>query len=316
MIYRPINKLVLFVIFISVAVGALGQKKDDKAEMTGTPVMWEKVDTSSLDLFAGPGGDALKPDLTSITFISEEKGGHSQKFKIKDGAGHTWVAKIGDEAQSETAAVRLVWALGYKSEINYLVPILTIPGKGTFNNVRLEARGDGIKRLQTWSWKDNPFQGHKEFQGLKIMMAFLNNWDMKEANNVILKNGDQLQYVISDLGVSFGKTGGNGLPLFWRIGRSRNVPDQYVESDFVKEVKSGKIKFEFNGKNMPLLNDITKADGRWLADLLLQLTDKQIQDAFRAANYSDAEVAILSKGVRDRIKALDLATQDSMAATN
>ena len=316
MIYRPINKLVLFVIFISVAVGALGQKKDDKAEMTGTPVMWEKVDTSSLDLFAGPGGDALKPDLTSITFISEEKGGHSQKFKIKDGAGHTWVAKIGDEAQSETAAVRLVWALGYKSEINYLVPALTIPGKGTFNNVRLEARGDGVKRLETWSWKDNPFQGHKEFQGLKIMMAFLNNWDMKEANNVILKNGDQLQYVISDLGVSFGKTGGNGLPLFWRIGRSRNVPDQYVESDFVKEVKSGKIKFEFNGKNMPLLNDITKADGRWLADLLLQLTDKQIQDAFRAANYSDAEVAILSKGVRDRIKALDLATQDSMAATN
>jgi len=316
MIYRPINKLVLFVIFISVAVGALGQKKDDKAEMTGTPIMWEKVETSSLDLFAGPGGDALKPDLSSITFISEEKGGHSQKFKIKDGAGHTWVAKIGDEAQSETAAVRLVWALGYKSEINYLVPALTIPGKGTFNNVRLEARGDGVKRLETWSWKDNPFQGHKEFQGLKIMMAFLNNWDMKEANNVILKNGDQLQYVISDLGVSFGKTGGNGLPLFWRIGRSRNVPDQYVESDFVKEVKSGKIKFEFNGKNMPLLNDITKADGRWLADLLLQLTDKQIQDAFRAANYSDAEVAILSKGVRDRIKALDLATQDSMAATN
>jgi len=316
MIYRPINKLVLFVIFISVAVGALGQKKDDKAEMTGTPVMWEKVDTSSLDLFAGPGGDALKPDLTSITFISEEKGGHSQKFKIKDGAGHTWVAKIGDEAQSETAAVRLVWALGYKSEINYLVPTLTIPGKGTFNNVRLEARGDGIKRLETWSWKDNPFQGHREFQGLKIMMAFLNNWDMKEANNVILKNGDQLQYVISDLGVSFGKTGGNGLPLFWRIGRSRNVPDQYVESDFVKEVKSGKIKFEFNGKNMPLLNDITKADGRWLADLLLQLTNKQIEDAFRAANYSDADVAILSKGVRDRIKALDLATQDSMAATN
>ena len=316
MIYRPINKLVLFVIFISVAVGALGQKKDDKAEMTGTPVMWEKVDTSSLDLYAGPGGDALKPDLSSITFISEEKGGHSQKFKIKDGAGHTWVAKIGDEAQSETAAVRLVWALGYKSEINYLVPTLTIPGKGAFNNVRLEARGDGVKRLETWSWKDNPFQGHKEFQGLKIMMAFLNNWDMKEANNVILKNGDQLQYVISDLGVSFGKTGGNGLPLFWRIGRSRNVPDQYVESDFVKEVKSGKIKFEFNGKNMPLLNDITKADGRWLADLLLQLTNKQIEDAFRAANYSDADVAILSKGVRDRIRALDLATQDSMAATN
>ncbi|MEP6788998.1 MAG: hypothetical protein ABJB40_11245 [Acidobacteriota bacterium] len=312
--YQQISKKLVFItIFIFGLTGLFAQEKDKKGDMSGTPVMWEKVDTPSLDLYLGPGGEALKPDLSTITFVSEEKGGHSQKYKIKDGAGHTWVAKIGDESQSETAAVRLVWALGYKSEINYLVPTLTIPGKGTFNNVRLEARGDGIKRLETWSWKDNPFKGHKEFQGLKIMMAFLNNWDMKEANNVVLKNGDQLQYVISDLGVSFGKTGGNGLPLFWRIGRSRNVPEQYVESDFVKDVKNGKIKFEFNGKNMPLLNDVTKSDGRWLADLLVQLTDKQIEDAFRAANYSEADVATLTKGVKDRIRALDLATQDSVA---
>jgi hypothetical protein len=295
----------------SLIAGVAAQDKKDSKDKVGigTPVMWEKVDVASQDTMLGPGGTAMQPDLTQITFVEEEKGGYSKKFKIKDGAGRVWIAKVGPEAQSETAAVRLLAALGYKTEINYLVPKLTIPGKGEFTNVRLEARGEGVKRLEPWSWRDNPFKGTPEFQGLKIMMSFFNNWDMKEANNVILQTGDQQQYVISDLGVSFGKTGSNGLPIFWRIGRSRNEPDQYAESDFITGVKNGKFKFEFNGKNDGSMGDITLKDGRWLADLLTQLSDKQIEDAFRAANYSDADVAVLSGEVRRRIRALDLATR-------
>jgi len=284
------------------------QKKEDKKTATGTPVLWERVDIAAQDTFNGPGGAEMKPDLSNITFVEEEKGGYSTKYRLKDGAGHTWIAKIGNESQSETAAVRLLSALGYKTDINYLVPSLTIPGKGNFPNVRLEARPHDEKRLETWSWKDNPFKGTREFQGLKIMMAFLNNWDMKEANNVIIKDGDKLYYAISDLGVAFGKTGSNGLPVFWRLGRSRNVPEQYAEADFIKRVKDGKITFNFNGKNDGSLGDVTREDGRWLADLLLQLSDKQIEDVFRAANYSDADVATLVSGVKERIRALDLAT--------
>ena len=100
-------------------------------------IMWEPVNISSRDLYKGPGGDAMKPNLSSITFIREQKGGHNKKFRISDGSGRIWVAKLGREAQPETAAVRLMWGLGYKTEINYLVPSLTIPGKGTFKNVRL-----------------------------------------------------------------------------------------------------------------------------------------------------------------------------------
>jgi len=290
---------------------AEAQKKDDKPLKAGKPIMWEQVNIADQDVFWGPGGQAMKPNLSKIKFIEEEKGGYSKKFKIKDAAGHTWVAKVGNEAQSETAAVRLLAALGYSTEINYLVPKLTIPGQGSFTNVRLEARPDDVSRLDQWQWNDNPFKGSHELQGLKIMMSFLNNWDMKNANNVILKRGDELHYVISDLGVTFGKTGSNGMTLFWRIGRSRNDPDQYAESDFVKDIKDGKIKFAFNGKGMELFNDITIEDGRWLAALLNQLTDKQISDAFRAANYSDADIALLTQGVKSRIRSLDLATQTS-----
>lgn len=298
-------------IFAAGLTAAQAQKKDDKPLKAGKPIMWEQVNIAGQDLFWGPGGQAMKPDLSKIKFIEEEKGGYSKKFKVKDAAGHTWVAKVGKEAQSETAAVRLLSALGYSTEINYLVPQLTIPGQGSFTNVRLEARPDDVSRLDQWQWNDNPFKGTHELQGLKIMMSFLNNWDMKNANNVILKRGDELHYVISDLGVTFGKTGSNGMTLFWRIGRSRNDPDQYAESDFVKDIKDGKIKFAFNGKGMELFNDVTIEDGRWLAALLNQLSDKQISDAFRAANYSDADISLLTQGVKSRIRSLDLATQAS-----
>lgn len=305
MLHRPVNKLVLFAIFISVAASAFGQKKDEKTAVTGTPVMWEKVDIPSLDLYAGPGGEASKPDLSSITFVSEEKGGHSKKYKIKDGAGNKWVAKIGAEAQSETAAVRLLAGLGYKTEVNYLVPSLTIPGKGTFTNVRLEARPEDVKREGQWRWGHSPFEGTREMKGLMLMMALVNNWDMKSANNVILKTGDERQYVISDLGVAFGKTGSNGLPLFWRIGRSRNKPVDFSKSKFIAGVNRNKVKVVFNGKNRTRMRNFTVADARWLADLLDQLSDAQIRDAFRAANYSEANIELLTHAVRSRITQLD-----------
>src|SRR3954447_24242332 len=114
-------------VMIMIAAGltvAQAQKKDDKPLKAGKPIMWEQVNIADRDLFWGPGGEAMKPDLSDIKFIEEEKGGYSKKYKIKDGAGHTWVAKVGNEAQSETVAVRLLWALGYSTEINYLVPQL------------------------------------------------------------------------------------------------------------------------------------------------------------------------------------------------
>jgi hypothetical protein len=166
---------------------ASAQKKSEKEPPTGKAIMWEQVNVAERDLFLGPGGEEMRPDLSKITFIKEEKKGASKKYRIKDGAGRVWVAKIGREAKPETAAVRLLWALGYKTEVNYLVPSLTIPGKGTFQDVRLEARPEEIDRLDEWKWKDNPCIGTKEFQGLKMMMVLFKNWDIVDVQNKILQ---------------------------------------------------------------------------------------------------------------------------------
>ncbi|MGH9882318.1 MAG: hypothetical protein ACRD6N_12850 [Pyrinomonadaceae bacterium] len=201
----------IFVLSVSPHATAIQKKKKEVPK--GTPILWRApADIGSRDLFNGPGGEDMKPDLSRVTFIKEEKGGYSKKYRVKDGRGRVWVAKLGKEAQSETAAVRLVWAVGYVSEINYLVPRVTIEGKGTFENVRFEARPENVERLDEWKWDDNPFVGKRELSGLKVLMALMENWDLKDSNNRILvvrgDGGNELRYIISDLGTTFGKTGG------------------------------------------------------------------------------------------------------------
>lgn len=295
-------------------VSAHGQSKTADQRAVGKPIMWESVDIAGRDLFAGPGGEAMRPDLSKIEFVKEEKVGHNTKYRIKDGAGKVWVAKLTRETQSETAAVRLLWGIGYKTEINYLVPTITIPGKGTFTNVRLEARPEAVKRLDEWKWKENPFTGTKELQGLKIMMVLMTNWDILDLQNKILAVDGENHYVISDLGATFGKLGNNSLPLFHRVGRQIGNADHFITTRLVDKVENGKVKLAYKGKNAGIFKGITIADARWLAELLGRLSDTQISDAFRAANYSPAEIASFTTAVKNKIRELQRAGEGEKLA--
>lgn len=316
---RKIGRILVLAIALALSFGASANaqdknsqnKKDKKQLPRGTAVLWrEPADIASRDLLLGPGGERMKPDVSRVTFVKEEKGGYSTKYRVKDAQGRTWVAKIGKEAQSETAAVRLVWAVGYVSEINYLVPRLTIEGKGTFENVRLEARPDNVDRFDAWTWTNNPFAGKRELQGLKVLMALMENWDLKDDNNRILavkrNGGYELHYIVSDLGTTFGKTGGQKSPMaFLRsIKGSRNEPNDYVKDEFVNGVAGNTVQLDYSGKNESLMRNITISEARWIGGLLSRLSDRQLQDAFRAANYNAEEVRLLAGAVRKRINEL------------
>ena len=294
---------------IAFANFSAAQDKDKKEQVipAGTPVLWrEPVDIATRDLYLGAGGEEMKPDLSHVTLIKEEKGGYSTKYRVRDGSGREWIAKIGREAQPETVAVRLMWGVGYFADVDYLVPSVRIEGLNkTLENVRFGARPKDIKRIDDWDWDNNPFVGRPEFQGLKIMMALINNWDLKDSNNKILvvrnDSGEtELHYIVHDLGATFGKSGG----AFWRITRSRNDPEGYVKADFIEKVRDGRVDFHYTGKGVHLFDDITVDDAKWMARWLSQLSDKQIADAFRAANYKPEEVRLLAGSLQQRIKEL------------
>jgi hypothetical protein len=136
------------------------------------------------------------------------------------------------------------------------------------------------------------------------MMALINNWDLKDSNNVIIKSrgSNKLYYVISDLGATFGHA--STTPIFWRITRSRNNPANYAKSNFFEKVKGNRVVLHFGGKNRGIMKDLTVQDAQWIASLLSQLSDNQIRDAFRAANYSPSQINLLASEVRERTNEL------------
>lgn len=312
---RISSALLLLFAFIFAGNTVAQDKKDKEKTGFGKPVMWESVNISERNLLDGPGGNAMRPNLSKIEFIEEEKSGHNKKFRIKDGSGRIWIAKIGREAMPETAAVRLLWGIGYKSEVNYYVPKLTIPGQGTFEEVRLEARPDDIKRLDEWKWDENPFVGTKELNGLRMMMMFLNNWDVLDLQNKVLQVGDEQHYIVSDLGSTFGSLGNNNLPIVYRLGRSTGNAKDFSKSSFIKGVEGNEVILAYKGKSRDVFRGFTTEDARWLADLLKQLSKKQITDAFRAAGFSSSERNTYVKAVSNRILELDRAGNGAKLAT-
>ena len=142
------------------------------------------------------------------------------------------------------------------------------------------------------------------------MMALMENWDLKDENNRILvvQNGNrnELHYIVSDLGTTFGKTGGQKSPIAFikSIKGSRNEPDDYVNDGFIDQVEGNTVRLDYDGKNGSLMRDISIADAKWIGGWLARLSDRQIQDAFRAANYNSAQVQSLTGAVRKRINAL------------
>jgi hypothetical protein len=293
-------------------------------------VLWrEPKDIASRDLFYGPGGRAHAPQGT-FTFKEEDMAGSQPKFDVIDQDGVIWRVKMGPEARPETAASRLVWAVGYFANEDYFMPVLhvekmqrlrrgrdLVSPENNVYNVRLKRRMNDEKKIGSWSWAKDPFTDTREWYSLRVLMAVMNNWDLKGVNNSVYQTrGEPAEerYVVSDLGGSFGPTGFNG--------KLKGNPAAYCESKWIKAISPEFI--DFNVPSGPALyvyanfrelarrldlrwlgRHIPREDARWMGDLLARLAPNQIRDAFRAGGYSPQEVEQLSEVVERRISELE-----------
>jgi hypothetical protein len=317
---------------------AFAQKAKKDKPLSGTPVLWrDPGHIPSRDLSFGPGSERRAP-AAPFTFIKEDKDGESPKFAVKDARGVEWRVKLGPEAQSETVATRLVWSVGYFAEEAYYfdrarisgLPRLSrgrqyVEGREVVRGVRFEPRRKEVKRGPEWDWDNNPFKGRRELSGLKVLMILLNNFDARKANNGILyvnnprRRRMDAQYVVTDLGATLGRAGGLGGT------RTKNNLKDFLSTRFVMGVEEdGSVEFDYDTRPTKLgmftilyppyylgevkkeksMRGIPDVHARWIGSLLSQLTDEQLRDAFRAADYDEATMEGYVTSLRERINQL------------
>ena len=336
---KNLNRMVLVSLLAALVCAVpLGAEKRHESESggkervaSGPAVLWRQpTDIASRNLFYGPGGEEDAPHSV-FTFVKEDLQGTNPKFDVRDENGVKWKVKLGVEARPEVAATRLVWAVGYSANEDYFLPELRIQGMpshlhrgqnlveadGTVHNVRLKRYLEGEKKMGDWRWRQNPFTGTRELNGLRVMMALVNNWDLKDANNAVYDEDSKEQvYLVSDLGSSFGTTGRS-----WTAAMGKGNLGSYERSKFIGRVTPRYVDFDVPTRPALLIifkpkdfferlemrwigKCIPRADVEWIGGLLQQLSPAQIQDAFRAAGYPPEEVQAFSHVVEQRIAAL------------
>ena len=249
--------------------------------------LWDES-AKDRDLFYGVGGRELAPpDRPTFTLLERDPSGFSVTLDLRDKAGREWSAKLGEEAQSEVTASRVVWAMGYHQVPSYYVPGFIVVEDGREKPepaARLRPKVEWLDSQDTWSWYQNPFVGTQAYRGLLVLMMVINSTDLKEPNNTIYlreRAGERPSrwFVVKDLGATFGTTG--------RFGPKRNDIEKFEEHGFIKGVRDGRVDFHYTGRHQALLDQITVDDVVWTCTRLSQLTDRQWDDAFRAGGYDE-----------------------------
>ena len=323
---------------ISVAgLSTTAHLKTKRQHVRGQALLWrDPGNIRRRDLYYGPGSKELAPK-PPFRFVKEVKEGGMPKFDVEDARGVKWRVKLGPEAQAETVATRLVWAVGYNAEESYYFDRAHIDGlhklsRGqkyvegeSVRGARFEPRRDNIERGKRWDWSKNPFKGTRELSGLKTMMALLNNWDVFKKNNTVLRtrNGagnSEAVYTVTDLGATMGAAGGLG-----GRHRSKNNVQDFERYRLVRNVKNGNVKFDYDiqPKKLGLLsifyppyffrqrrasNTISKVPvdhAAWIGSQLSQLSDDQLRDVFRAAGYDRGTTEVYVRALRSRINELN-----------
>jgi hypothetical protein len=309
-----------------------GQQKSESKDKSDGPkndsaLLWqEPADIELRDLFYGIGGQTGAPDPADKFTFAGDKGSpkdSNPKIDVKDSRGREWTVKFGPEVKSETAVSRIVWAAGYYVDQVYFVEKATIEGFDRIEtrNMRFEREDDGLKTVGRWDWNTNPFIGTRELDGLKTLMALVQNVDLSTLNNRIArpKKGADAQpdiYYVNDLGAALGSTGAWYTRFPWldkARSESKGVPKDYVKNGFISDVKQGEVDFRVTRRRTNRILDGVKVENaRWMGNLLARLSKKQLTDAFRAGGFSDSEVNTYVEEIRKRISQLQSLERDDL----
>jgi len=284
--------------------------------------VWARTDVPSMDLKAGPQGPgAFGPGQTvTCDYVEKKMSGRSPKFTCAltpDDEVKVKYGRTNGEVYGEVAASRLLWALGFGADRMYPVRVIcrgcpTDPDaylkdrqeQVTFDPAAIEREREGLK-LEThedsgWSWAELDLveetvggapQSHRD--ALKLLAVMLQHTDSKPAQQRLMcapgedisEDGEPCLHtfmMISDLGLTFGQAnllnrGPVGSVNLEQWSRAPVWADRKRCIGNVSQSQTGTL-------NRPRIGE---AGRRFLADLLVQLSDAQLHDLFEGARFAE-----------------------------
>jgi hypothetical protein len=279
--------------------------------------VWRPTHVAAMDVRNGPQGDGVFAPGSTVRcrYIDKEQEGGTPKFTCVLGDNDLKV-KYGPrngEVYAEVAATRLLWALGFGADQMYPVRVVCqrcprrlqpdrwqSTGEAVFEYAAVERKMHGRElagpKGDGWSWSDldraDPAQGgapqaHRD--ALKLLAVMIQHTDSKREQQRLAcldprpEDGHECArpfMLINDLGKTFGKAN-----AFNRDG-SGSVNLKAWRDTPVWRGSNGCVGNLPKSVTGTLDNPvISEAGRRFLADLLTQLTDRQMRDLFAVARF-------------------------------
>jgi hypothetical protein len=182
------------------------------------------------------------------------------------------------------------------------------------DEANIQLREAGGHNIGPWSWDRLGHAEKRELRGAALLFAWTNCFDVRWDNNRLKRDGAGIRHVISDLGNGLGRAGNYKVNA---QGLVNDFPWTFTEAPVVdrrgRERKSFRIVSYQPVFGNDAFRDMTVDDARWMARLIAQLTESQIQQALIATGYTSAEVRLYTEKLisrRDRmIRDLGLAKE-------
>jgi hypothetical protein len=289
--------------------------KDARLAFIRQAQVWVPTNVPEMDLRAGPQGpDAFQPNqMVTCDYVETKLPGTSQKFDCAISKNDVVKVRYGkDNGKVEGAVLgsRLLWALGFGADRLYPVQVTcrgcssdpwtqhaAAPGEQVFAPAAIERKPKGheMKSDNKGGWKWPELDLVDESQGgapraqrdaLKLLAVFMQHTDNKPEQERLLclpkgrtEDGcDEPFMVMHDVGLTFGQAN-----LFNRTSVGSVNFERWSRTPIWKTAATceGNLSKSATGTLKDPL--ISEAGRKFLGDLLVQLTDRQLHDLFEVA---------------------------------
>jgi hypothetical protein len=294
--------------------------KEERLALIRRAQIWKPTDVPTMDLRIGPHGvDAFQPNqLVTCEYTPRELDGSSRKFYCALPDGDVVKVRYGTEnheVQGSVLATRLLWALGFVANRVYPVRISCqgcssdpwkdrTPHKGAqeFDPAVIERKPHGQEvwegdRQADWGWSelynvDANMGGAlpDQLDALKLLAVFMQHTDTKSKQQRLLCASSEDAPVgacehpflfLHDVGLTFGRAN-----AFNRAGTASVNLEEWAKTPIWKDPVA--CIGHLSKSNTGTLGNpqISEAGRKFLADLLVQLTDRQLRDLFEVAQVA------------------------------